>query len=135
MRAGAWCYENIVQGVQALSLALFTRSLKWTHEEVETFLIDVRKDLKKESIHAYWRMWVDQPRGRRRAAVCCSARLTGSQRHRPRTEARVGSRGRARGSGVFLDRSLLFKEENNNITDLMTCMLSTSAIRSRPCIV
>ena len=53
---GHWTYENIVQGVQALSLALFTRALDWKPEQLEVFLSDVRKDLRNRNIHAYWKM-------------------------------------------------------------------------------
>jgi len=53
-RKGLWSYEAISSGLQALSLFLFTNMLGWSVEEVETFLIDVRKDLKNKNIHAYW---------------------------------------------------------------------------------
>jgi len=33
---------------------LFTNILGWSVEEVEVFLVDVRKDVKSRSIHAYW---------------------------------------------------------------------------------
>lgn len=51
---GAWCYENITQGLQALSLMLFTKVLGWSVEEVEAILVSVRQDLKNRRIHAYW---------------------------------------------------------------------------------
>lgn len=53
---GTWCVENVLSGLSALSLALFTRVLGWTREDVEVFLVDVRKDLKNRNIHGYWRM-------------------------------------------------------------------------------
>lgn len=53
---GAWGLENIMQGLQALSLALFTRALGWKPDELELFLIDVRKDLRNRNIHGYWRI-------------------------------------------------------------------------------
>lgn len=53
---GAWGLENIMQGLQALSLALFTRALGWKPDELELFLVDVRKDLRNRNIHGYWRM-------------------------------------------------------------------------------
>ncbi|KAL8388154.1 hypothetical protein RB595_009419 [Gaeumannomyces hyphopodioides] len=55
---GAWCLENIMQGLQALSLALFTRALGWKADELELFLVDVRKDLRNRNIHGYWRIVV-----------------------------------------------------------------------------
>lgn len=55
---GGWTLENVLSGLSALSLALFTRVLGWTCEEVELFLIDVRQDLKNKNIHGYWRILV-----------------------------------------------------------------------------
>ncbi|KAL8357282.1 hypothetical protein RB598_002225 [Gaeumannomyces tritici] len=43
---GAWSYENTMQALQAISLALFTRALNWTVDELELFLVEVRKDLR-----------------------------------------------------------------------------------------
>ncbi|KAK4208054.1 S-adenosyl-L-methionine-dependent methyltransferase [Rhypophila decipiens] len=51
---GAWVQENIQQGLEALSLALFTNVLGWSPEQVQLLLVDVRKDLKKREYHAYW---------------------------------------------------------------------------------
>ena len=49
-------YENFGGGVQGLSMALFTRGLGWSVQEVETFLVDVRKDMKDTKIHGYYNM-------------------------------------------------------------------------------
>jgi hypothetical protein len=51
-----WTVENLTTGLQGLSLALFTRCLGWSAEELEVFLIDVRNDMKNTRIHAYWNM-------------------------------------------------------------------------------
>jgi hypothetical protein len=53
---GAWSSENILSGIQGVSLMLFTNILGWSAAQVETFLVGVRKDLKDRSIHAYWPM-------------------------------------------------------------------------------
>ena len=37
-------------------MALFTRILGWKKEEVDVFLVDVRKDMKNPKFHAYWNM-------------------------------------------------------------------------------
>ncbi|KAH6636831.1 S-adenosyl-L-methionine-dependent methyltransferase [Chaetomium tenue] len=55
---GAWSSENILSGIQGVSIMLFTNILGWSATEVETFLVGVRKDLKDRSIHAYWPMVV-----------------------------------------------------------------------------
>lgn len=53
---GAWTHENFLQGVQAVSLMLFTNVLGWSKDEIEILLVDVRKDVKNRQIHAYWPM-------------------------------------------------------------------------------
>ncbi|KAH7118582.1 TAM domain methyltransferase [Dactylonectria estremocensis] len=51
---GLWTLANIGGGLEGLSLALMTRGLGWTQEEVLAFLVQVRKDLRNPRIHAYW---------------------------------------------------------------------------------
>jgi hypothetical protein len=53
-----WALANFDDGLEGLSLALLTRGLKWKKEEVHTFLVDVRKELRNKDIHAYWPMLV-----------------------------------------------------------------------------
>ncbi|KAI8159340.1 Secondary metabolism regulator LAE1 [Colletotrichum sp. SAR 10_70] len=55
---GMWNHENFMQGIEGMSIAPFTRALNWTPEEVAVFLIDVRKDGKDHSIHAYWPQYI-----------------------------------------------------------------------------
>ncbi|KJZ77674.1 hypothetical protein HIM_02851 [Hirsutella minnesotensis 3608] len=55
---GMWTYENLGNGASGLSMALFTRALGWKPEEVEVFLVDVRKEMRNRSIHAYWPIYV-----------------------------------------------------------------------------
>jgi len=45
---------NILDGLQGMSLQLFTRVLGWNAEAVELFLVDVRKDLRNRDIHFYY---------------------------------------------------------------------------------
>jgi hypothetical protein len=51
-----WVMANIMQGLQAFSLALMTRFLGMSREEVEVLLVDVRKDMLNRKIHSYWPM-------------------------------------------------------------------------------
>ena len=51
-----WSYENIGGGLSGLSMALFNRVLGMSTEEIEIFLVEVRKDMKDRTIHAYWPM-------------------------------------------------------------------------------
>jgi hypothetical protein len=53
---GAWQAENFTSGLSGLSMALFTRALGWTAEELEVFLVDVRKSMKDTKIHGYYPM-------------------------------------------------------------------------------
>lgn len=47
---------NMDEGLGSLSMMLFTRALKWTPQEVELFLTDVRKDVKDSRIHSYYHL-------------------------------------------------------------------------------
>jgi hypothetical protein len=51
-----WAHENIVSGLQGISVALFTRVLGWSTEELEVLMAGVRKDLKNRKMHCYWPM-------------------------------------------------------------------------------
>ncbi|KAH6844809.1 S-adenosyl-L-methionine-dependent methyltransferase [Chaetomium sp. MPI-CAGE-AT-0009] len=51
---GMWSEHNFCGGMYGLSVALFTRALGWTPEQLEVFLVGVRKDLRNRQIHAYW---------------------------------------------------------------------------------
>ena len=42
--------------LEGFSMALFTRVFNWTKEEVEIFLVDVRKEMKDTKVHAFWPM-------------------------------------------------------------------------------
>jgi hypothetical protein len=50
---GMWQNENLVYGIEGFSLALFTRVLGWKKEDVDIFLMKVRRDIKDRSIHSY----------------------------------------------------------------------------------
>jgi hypothetical protein len=51
-----WSLEDMGSALEGFSLAPFTRVLGWSREEVEVFLVNVRKELKNPRIHAYWSM-------------------------------------------------------------------------------
>ena len=50
---GLYLRSVIYDGLQGLSMGPFTRALKWTTQEVEMFLIDVRTGLMDSSTHSY----------------------------------------------------------------------------------
>ncbi|OLN85494.1 Demethylmenaquinone methyltransferase 4 [Colletotrichum chlorophyti] len=51
---GMWSLENYLQGIEGWTMPAFTKGLNWKPEEVQVFLVDVRKEMKDTSIHAYW---------------------------------------------------------------------------------
>jgi hypothetical protein len=50
---GMWTLENINGGLEDLSMALYTRVLGWTRQEVEAFLPGVRRGIQDRSMHTY----------------------------------------------------------------------------------
>lgn len=50
---GRWLQQNLLDGVNGMSMAAFTRGLNMTAAEVELYLVDVRNDIKDRRIHAY----------------------------------------------------------------------------------
>ncbi|GAB1316200.1 hypothetical protein MFIFM68171_06410 [Madurella fahalii] len=50
---GAMQMANNLEGVDGLTMTVFTRSLGWTPADVEELLVDVKKDMKDRNIHAY----------------------------------------------------------------------------------
>ncbi|KFZ10572.1 hypothetical protein V501_05144 [Pseudogymnoascus sp. VKM F-4519 (FW-2642)] len=55
---GHWWAENMSVGLAAFSLAYFSRVLGWSTDEIELYLVDVRKSLMDRDVHAYHRMYV-----------------------------------------------------------------------------
>lgn len=47
---------NMTEGIQGLTMMLFTRCLHWTPAEVEVFLSRVRRDVKDRKIHCYYHL-------------------------------------------------------------------------------
>lgn len=48
-----WVNANFVGGIEGWSMALFTRVLGWSKEEVMVLAAQCRADLKNKNIHAY----------------------------------------------------------------------------------
>lgn len=49
---------NLLDGVQAFSLAHLHRVFGWTRDEIEVYLINVRKAISDRSVHAYYKVYV-----------------------------------------------------------------------------
>ncbi|KAH8684951.1 S-adenosyl-L-methionine-dependent methyltransferase [Ilyonectria robusta] len=52
-KIGLYNRSVIYDGLQAITMGPFTRGLGWKPEEVEVFLVKVRKDLMDTSVHSY----------------------------------------------------------------------------------
>lgn len=50
---GTWTTENLQGGIEGLVLALFTRYLGWTRDEVLLFCGQIRAALKNRRVHGY----------------------------------------------------------------------------------
>ena len=53
---GMYTHSMFGDSLTGLSQALFTRVLGWSMEELELFLVDVRKEMKDTKIHCYYDM-------------------------------------------------------------------------------
>jgi hypothetical protein len=54
--AGKFALGSMLAGLHGISLAIFTRFLKWNVEEMEVLLESVRGELKLRAVHSYWPM-------------------------------------------------------------------------------
>lgn len=50
---GAWVQENLHTGIEGITMALFTRYLGWSKEEVLVAAMEYREALKNRTTHAY----------------------------------------------------------------------------------
>ncbi len=50
---GRWYKEDALNGLHAATVAVLTRGLKMSVEEVELLLVDVRNDFNSNKIHVY----------------------------------------------------------------------------------
>ncbi|KAK1452035.1 hypothetical protein CMEL01_06609 [Colletotrichum melonis] len=51
---GIWNCENLLSGLEGFSMAALTRGHDWSRDEVNVFLMGVRKDIKDRNVHGYW---------------------------------------------------------------------------------
>ncbi|RDW58504.1 hypothetical protein BP5796_12434 [Coleophoma crateriformis] len=52
---GIWNRAQFEDGLEAICLRLWTSVLGWNKEEVQLFLVEMRKELKNKAIHAQWK--------------------------------------------------------------------------------
>jgi hypothetical protein len=51
---GLFWRTAILDGLQGIAMGTFGRGKKWSPEEIEVYLVGVRKALMDNSIHTYW---------------------------------------------------------------------------------
>ncbi|OLN96894.1 hypothetical protein CCHL11_02464 [Colletotrichum chlorophyti] len=51
---GWWSQASSLAGIEASTLALWTRVLGWTLEDTKAFCAEVAEELKTTQVHAYW---------------------------------------------------------------------------------
>jgi hypothetical protein len=51
--AGMFALVNLLEGIQGLSVKIFTGLLGWSMEELEILLMQCRTEMKKKSVHSY----------------------------------------------------------------------------------
>lgn len=51
-----WNCENMTSGLSGFTMALGTRVYGWTPQEVEAYIVDVKREMEDMRIHAYWPM-------------------------------------------------------------------------------
>ncbi|KAK7715750.1 hypothetical protein SLS57_006755 [Botryosphaeria dothidea] len=55
-QVGAFERVNMDEGIEGLTLMLFTRALGWSKDEVEVFLAQIRKEVKRKDVHSYYHL-------------------------------------------------------------------------------
>ena len=60
-QAGLFFLIGLLEGVSGLSQRVFTKGLGWSIEELEVLLMEVRRECKMKSMHAYWAVYVTIP--------------------------------------------------------------------------
>ncbi|KXH67422.1 hypothetical protein CSAL01_11958 [Colletotrichum salicis] len=50
---GVWSGQNIMAGLEGFAMAPFTRAFGWSQEDIDAFLVDVKREMRDKSIHAY----------------------------------------------------------------------------------
>ncbi len=55
---GEWMRLDLLAGLEAISMAIMTRGLGMTADEVKTHLVDVRAEIMSNRLHAYFPVYV-----------------------------------------------------------------------------
>ncbi|KAF2084074.1 S-adenosyl-L-methionine-dependent methyltransferase [Saccharata proteae CBS 121410] len=55
-QVGALMMVNYLEALEAMTVGLFTTVLGWSIDEVQTFLVGVRKDMRRKDVHVYFNL-------------------------------------------------------------------------------
>jgi hypothetical protein len=55
-KVGLFESVNMQEGLEALTIKAFTKALGWSAEQVQLFMMDVRKQVKDRSVHSYYHL-------------------------------------------------------------------------------
>jgi hypothetical protein len=58
---GAFEMHNLLRGLSGMCLRMFSKGFGWTRDEIEIYLVGVRKDIQNMSYHTYWDLYVLYP--------------------------------------------------------------------------
>lgn len=58
---GAFEMHNLLRGLSDMSLRVFNKGYGWGREEIEVFLVGVRKDLQNMNYHTYYDLYILRP--------------------------------------------------------------------------
>lgn len=51
---GAFELHNLLRGVSAMSLRMFSKAYGWSQSQIELFLVQARKDMQNTRFHSYY---------------------------------------------------------------------------------
>jgi hypothetical protein len=57
-KIGFWAMQNFTAGVESIMLALFTRFLGWSYEQVKEFAVQVAEEYSNKDYHCYFNLYI-----------------------------------------------------------------------------
>jgi hypothetical protein len=55
-KVGLFESVNMQEGLEALTIKAFTKALGWSAEQVQVFMMDVRKQVRDRNVHSYYHL-------------------------------------------------------------------------------
>ncbi|OLN92049.1 hypothetical protein CCHL11_01589 [Colletotrichum chlorophyti] len=109
---GVWCRAITMESLEALSLALFTHVLGWTRVETLVFCAGVRDELKRQEVHAYFKL-IDDSAASLRSSILDYRRENGRTCHKygDNKQERLGLTTYQRSTNHWADRTLDFSHQ------------------------